>query len=458
MLYTAGKTFSSLSGQWQNRGDRLGLCSLSFLYLFLPLSLLVYWACPFPLRPKALLLLSFAFYYGAEGWTGLGLMFFVLFSDWMLAGRLLGSRNAKLRQAFVACAVIKNIGIFIGYHILSPHIPLGLGVYCMTSLGYVLDCYHGFAIWGKDPSRVLLMSAFFPKLAAGPIVYYGRIVPQFFSLRVTLSSIGEGGSIFLLGLFKKVILGDSMAVLFRSLHDIPKYEISLLGIWSMLISLSFALYFSLWGFCQMAEGLALMFGFRISENFNNPFLSQSINEFFGRFNSTINRFIRRHVYMPLGGAKGNSLSMVCNIFILSVCMASWFSLRPNILIWGIFLSLFVMIEGYLLPRGWKNIASFFQWLYCAFVIQFSMIFWAGDSLSESFSYLRILFRGAAGLDDRSIYLLVSNYLVIILCCLFALGLPQKAALWVKRVFPGPAAVGEILFNSLLLTAVTAYLL
>ena len=162
--------------------------------------------------------------------------------------------------------------------------------------------------------------------------------------------------------------------------------------------------------------------------------------------------------MPLGGAKGGSPSMVCNILILSVCMASWFGLRPNILLWGIFLSLFVMIEGYLLPRGWKNIASFFQWLYCAFVIQFSMVFWAGDNLSESFSYLRILFRGASGMDDRSIYLLVSNYLVLILCCLFALGLPRKAALLVKRIFPGPAAIGEILLNFLLLTSVTAYLL
>ena len=79
---------------------------------------------------------------------GLGLMVFVLLSDWMLAGRLLGSRNAKLRQAFVACAVVKNIGIFLGYHIFAPsHIPLGLGVYCLTSLGYVLDCYHVFVIW-----------------------------------------------------------------------------------------------------------------------------------------------------------------------------------------------------------------------------------------------------------------------------------------------------------------------
>lgn len=435
----------------------MNICSLSFLYLFLPGALFLCAVTPSRHRPATLLLLSLLFYYFSER-GNLWLMLAVLLSDWMLAGILVRSRSARLRKIFIAFAAVKNVGLIAGYSLFAQHIPLGLSVYCLTSMGYVIDCYHGFALWERNPTRVLLMGSFFPKLYAGPIVYYSRTAAQFFTLRMSLAHIGEGGGIFLIGLCKKVILGDGMRGLFESLHAIPPYEISSLGIWSMLVSLAFAFYFSLWGLCDMAKGLALMFGFEIPDNFDNPFLSKSINEFFARFNITINRFIRRHVYMTLGGAHGNVLSVIFNILLLSILMAIWFGMTWNLLAWGIFLALFVLVERFLLPHGWKNTAAFFQWLYCMAVVAVSLIFVAGGSLGESFTYLRVLFGTAPGVDDKVIYLLVSNYLVLLLCIISASGLPQKLTAALKRYFPIPTAIGSALLNFMLLTAATAYLL
>lgn len=404
-----------------------------------------------------LLFLSLFFYYLAEG-PNLWLLLGVLFTDWLMAGLLYRSRSAYRRKLIVACAAVKNVGFVVGYGMLSTHIPLGLGVYALTSLGYVIDCYHGFALWEHNPVHTLLMSAFFPKLYAGPIVYYSKTAAQFFTLRMSLARIGEGGGKFLLGLCKKVILGDGMKGLYEALHAIPRYEISSLGILSMLVALSFALYFSLWGFCDMAKGLALLFGFEIPNNFDNPFRSQSINEFFGRFNSTVNRFIRRHVYMTLGGAHGSTLSVIFNVLLLSVLMTLWFGIRLNCLAWGMFLALFVLVERYLLPRGWKSMAGFFQWFYCMTVFVVSLVFLAGGTLRESFDYLRILFGNVPGVDDSALYLLVSDYLILFICIVSASGLMQKAAALLKRYFPTAAALGNIALNFLLLTAATAYLL
>lgn len=435
----------------------MNICSLSFLYLFLPGAILLCAVTPPRHRHVTLLALSLLFYYFSEGGS-IWLLLVVLLSDWLLAGTLVRSRSARLRKLLIACAAVKNVGLIVAFGLFARHIPLGLGVYCLTSLGYVIDCYHGFALWERNPTRLLLMGAFFPRLYAGPIIYYSRTAAQFFTLRMTLARVGEGGGVFLLGLCKKVILGDGMRSLFEALHAISPYEISALGIWSMLVSLAFALYFSLWGLCDMAKGLALIFGFEIPDNFDNPFLSKSINEFFGRFNITINRFIRRHVYMTLGGAHGNVLSVIFNILLLSILMAMWFGITWNLLAWGIFLALFVLVERFLLPQGWKNTAAFFQWLYCMAVVVVSMIFVAGGGLGESFTYFRILFGAAPGVDDNVIYLLVSNYLVLLICIISATGLLQKLTAALKHYFPIPSAAGNALLNFMLLTAATAYLL
>lgn len=433
------------------------ICSLTFVYFFLPGALLLCRLTPLRHRSAMLFILSLAFYFFVER-GNIGVLLAVLLSDWGLAGLLYRGRSDRLRRLLVAVSAVKNVGLLAVYGLFAPHIPLGLGVYCLTSLGYVIDCYHGFALWEPNPIRLLLMSAFFPKLYAGPIIYYSRTAAQFFTLRMTLAGVGEGGGIFLIGLCKKVILGDTMRSLFESLHSIPRYEISILGVWIMLLALSFTLYFSLWGLCDMAKGLALMFGFEIPDNFDDPFLSKSINEFFGRFNITVNRFIRRHVYMTLGGAHGSAFSAAFNILLLSCLMALWFGINLNMVAWGVFLALFVMMERFLLPRGWKNVAVFFQWLYCMTVVQVSMVFLTGGGLKEAFAYLRLLFGTAPGVDDHVLYLLVSNYLILLLCVLLASGLPHRIFRALKRAFPFPLAVWDALQNFLLLTAVTAFLL
>lgn len=435
----------------------MNICSLSFLYVYLPLMIVVCLLTSYRYRSAMLLLCSLVLYYVYEG-NNLWLLLFVVLSDWALAGMLYRSRNMGRRRIFVICSVVKNLGLIIVYGLFAAHIPLGLSVYCVTSMGYVLDCYNGFALWERNPVRTMLLSAFLPKLYAGPVVYYSRTASQFFTLRMTLAHIGEGGFLFLLGLCKKVIIGDSMRALYEQLHAIARYDISILGVWAMLFSLSLALYFSLLGLCEMAKGMALIFGFELPDNFDFPFCAKSINEFFGKFNFSVNRFIRRHVYMTLGGVQGSTLSAVSNILLLSVLMALWFGLRVNYVAWGLFLSLFVLVERYFTPGWWKSVPGMFRWLCCFLVIEISMVFFIGNNLSESFAYWRILFSSAPGVDDTAMYLLVSNYLVILLGILLASGVPAKVREKLKLHFPRISAVFETLLSAGMLLVATAYLL
>lgn len=436
--------------------------SLSFLYLVLPLWVLLCAVLPPRRRPVALLALSCGLYYWHEG-VAFWLLAGIILSDWLLAAFLGRERRLRIRRAVVLAAAVKDVGLFAGASILAQlgmiSFPMGLGVCALSSLGYVIDCHHGFAQWERSPVPVALMSAFFPSLYAGPILSYSRAMPLLHAPRMTLERMGEGGGLFLRGMAQKVILGDSIGALLQELiHGIPIGETTSLGVWSMLVTLAFTLYFNLAGFCDMARGLAMLFGFDLPENFRNPFLSKSINEFFGRFNLTVNRFIRRHVYVVLGGAHGSSGSVIFNILLLSILMALWFGIRLNLVAWGIFLSLFVVMERYLMPRGWEKTAGLVRWLYSMAVLLISLVFFAGDSLTQSFTYLRIMFRvgGTADMNERVIYLLFSNYLILAVAFLCVSGFPRKLGEFLKARLPRTAALGGAVLNLLLLMAVTAF--
>lgn len=430
--------------------------SLSFIYLFLPMALLLCWITPVRQRGSTLLALSVFFYVLLEG-MGVLLLASLIASDLVMAYLVHKALDFPvLRKVIASCSVFKSVAVVAAYGIWSQitgeSVPLGLGICALTSMGYVLDCYYGWAQADANPFHAALMIGFFPKLYAGPLVTWGRMAHSLHMPRVSLDKVGKGGWIFVRGLSKRVILGEPLGALFIRLHDVPLYDTSVLTTWVMVITLALLLYYLLSGYCDMASGLALMFGMELPDNFNFPFSAGSINAFFARFNMTLSRYLRRYLYVRLGGAQGKFVPVSANILLFCVLMGLWYGFRWNLVLWGAFLALFVIAERYVPQRIQKAAPPLIAWLYCMFVIVVSFAFFAGDTPQQSFGILRVMM-GAGGVPAISkdiLYQLASNYLILILSVLLATGLFGKLAAWVQKRLPNLYELGRMLGGALLL--------
>lgn len=439
--------------------------SLSFIYLILPAVLLLCLIIPIRFRPFFLLAVSAAFYGMLERENILLITSVILF-DFVMARLMNRCREfPRLRKAIMASSVAKSIALVFYYSVMNQfngtHVPLGVPVFCLTSMGYVLDCYYGMVTCERSLVKYGLMVGFFPKLYAGPLVRYNRMRPQINSLRMTLKKIGQGASIFIRGLAKKVILGDGMLAMFRTLKAIPTYDTTVLTVWSMVVSMAFTAYFMLSGLCDMAKGLGLMFGMDLPDNFRTPYCSLSIHEFFSRFNITVNRFLRRHVYVNLGGSKGMVLSGVFNILLVTILMGLWFGISVNLLLWGIYFTVFIIFERYFLLKYREFISPLFRWMYCSLVVLISFAIFIGRTPSESFEYLKIMFglkNNIAAFDNRILYQLTSNYLALIVSTVCTCGLPGKLYKILRSHAPKFAAVVSVVWDLFLLLLATAFLL
>ena len=439
--------------------------SLTFVYLVLPVMLLLCLILPTRLRPLFLLAASAVFYLSLEGENLLLLVSVILFDFGMVHLMNRCDEFPRLRKAIMACAVIKGVALIVYFSIINRsngmNHPLGISVFCLTSMGYVLDCYYGLVPCERNLVNYGLMVAFFPKLYAGPLVRYSRMMPQIRSLHMTLKKLGQGGSLFIRGLAKKVILGDMMFSLYQTLKAIPLYDTTVLTVWSMVLSMAFAAYFILSGFCDMAKGIGLMFGMDLPDNFRSPYCSLSVHEFFTRFNITVNRFLRRHVYVNLGGSKGILLSGIFNILLVTILMGLWFGITVNLLFWGIYFTVFIVFERYFLLKYSEFISPLFRWIYCITVVLVSFAIFIGQSPNQSLEYLKIMFglkHNMAGFDKRILYQLSSNYLVLLVSAICTCGLPGKLYQTLKSHAPIVAASVSIVWDLFLLMLATAFLL
>ena len=442
------------------------LDSLSFVYLFLPLTIAVCLISPMRWRPAVLLAFSALFYWWLEGENLLLLAGIVLFD--YLMGRLLerASKMPRLRRGIMICSAVKSVAIFLLYGALGPvwgaHFPLGLGVVALTSCGYVIDCYFGYTYAERNLPALALMNLFFPRLYAGPLVYHNKLMPQVKGMRMTLERAGEGGRLFLVGLGKKVIIGDAVYELYGSLRGMPTLNMTALSVWTMVVTLAFSVYFIFSGYCDMAKGIGLVFGVELPDNFHYPYQATSVNDFFARFNIAVNRYIRRYVYINLGGAQGSVISGVFNILLVTILMGLWFGISLNLLLWGVYFAAFVIFERYFLSRYMDGIPTLFRWLYTTLVVLVSFAFFSGGTPGQSLGFLKMMFGvgGFATLESSKsvLYLLASHYLVLILAAVSSTGLVGWfAGLW-KKHLPRTYGVASAVFTAALLVVTTAYLL
>lgn len=336
--------------------------SFSFLFVFLPVLLLAYFRCAGrDLRNGILLLFSLAFY-SCGGWRLMPIILVSIFLNYLL-GLHVAPGLAK-RKGALALAIVGNLGILVLFKYMNfltanlqqllPTLPvtdivlpIGISFYTFQSLSYVIDVYRGQAKPEKNLLRVALYIVFFPQLIAGPIVRYLTIEAELRQRRETLEEVAQGATRFLFGLGKKVLLSNPMGQIADGAFQQTPELLSTGLAWLGVAAYTAQIYFDFSGYSDMAIGLGRIFGFHFPENFNYPYIAQSITEFWRRWHISLSSWFRDYLYIPLGGNRCSLPRQILNLLIVWTLTGFWHGAQWTFLLWGLWYALLLIGERYL---------------------------------------------------------------------------------------------------------------
>ena len=449
--------------------------SIPFLYTFLPCVLIVYFLVPNCLKNAVLLLSSLFFYAWGEPRFVVFMVIAIIqgYVFGLLAETYRGRPQAKLclwASAAVSLGLLgycKYADFFIGSFnsltglslpLLHVALPIGISFYTFQILSYVIDVYRGDAAAQRNFIDLAAYVAMFPQLIAGPIVRYTDIAPQLKHRTHTLSDTAYGARRFVIGLSKKVLLANVLYELISAYKD--STETSVLFTWLYAAAYVLHLYFDFSGYSDMAIGLGRIFGFRFPENFNYPYISASVTEFWRRWHMSLGSWFRDYVYIPLGGNRVSRGKWFRNIFIVWLLTGLWHGAAWTFILWGLFFALFLTAEklwyGQALAR-----TKLLKHVYVLLLIVVSFVLFDAASVQDALRTIAALF-GLGGLplaDALSRYYLWSYAGVFLIAAVGATPLPAKIVRQLKESRTGRVIVSvlEPVVLLALLTAVTAYL-
>lgn len=388
--------------------------SLVFLFVFLPVTLLLYYIIGEKFRNSILLLASIIFF----AWGGISYTLILLSSIIInyLIGLLINSNlGNKKSKYFLSLGVSLNIGILIVFKYFNfiieningmligfsiPPIdfdnivlPIGISFYTFQAMSYIIDVYRKETSYQKNLTKLALYISLFPQLIAGPIVRYHDINIQLSKRTHSIKKFAEGIERFIIGLGKKVLLANSFALVVDNIFAMDASTMPAVIAWFGIILYALQIYFDFSGYSDMAIGLAKMFGFELLENFNFPYISKSIQEFWRRWHISLSTWFRDYLYIPLGGNRVSNNRLYLNLFIVFFLTGFWHGASWNFIVWGLFHGFFLVIErigfGRLLKKIWPPI----QHLYVIIVVLISWVFFRADDLGYAVDYLKSMFGG-----------------------------------------------------------------
>jgi alginate O-acetyltransferase complex protein AlgI len=411
--------------------------SLTFLFLFLPAVLLVYYVVPRQGKNAVLFLFSLIFYAWGEP-VYVVLMIFSTILDYC-CGRLVEKHRGTTRQKLgLIISICGNLGLLFvfkysdfligtvnsvfGTAIPLPELPLPIGIsfYTFQTMSYTIDVYRGDA---KLQRSILSFGAYvslFPQLIAGPIVRYQDIADQLDHRYHSFDSFGEGAKRFVTGLGKKVLLANNIGLLWSTISETESAQLTTLGAWLGILAFAFQIYFDFSGYSDMAIGLGRMFGFRFLENFNYPYVSRSVTEFWRRWHMSLGTWFRDYVYIPLGGNRRGLPLQLRNIAIVWLLTGFWHGASWNFVLWGVFYGVLLVCEKLFLLKWLKRIPSFASHIYTMLVVLLGWVLFAFDDLGQVLSFMKVLFGAGAGFSSgRTMYLLLSYLPLLGICAVAA---------------------------------------
>ncbi len=389
--------------------------SLSFICIFLPVVLILYWIIPrTSCRNILLLIASLLFYaYGEPVYVFLLMASAVMNYIW---ARLI-ARLPSGRRAVLVIAVLQNLGVLVVFKYAGflaglwnslgifkvpvPEIslPIGISFFTFQALSYVIDVYRGEVAAEKNLLLVILYISFFPQLIAGPIVKYHDIAEELRKRDLTVDGTLQGIRRFAVGLAKKVLISNYLGAVVDTLFAASGSELNMIGAWLGAVCYMLQIYFDFSGYSDMAIGLGWMFGFHFKENFNYPYTATSMTDFWRRWHISLSTWFKEYLYIPLGGNRKGELRTGINKVIVFICTGIWHGANLTFLFWGLYHGAFLLIESWLPKRkseekrapglGGKILSH----IYVVLVVLIGFVFFRADTISQGFFWVKTMFTG-----------------------------------------------------------------
>lgn len=381
--------------------------SLTFLCIFLPVVLAPYYLLP-TLRIRSILLIAVSLLFYAYGEPVYVLLMIASIIISYIFGRLLGTENKKKRQWILAIAVVINIGLLVVFKYLDMMVqtvnqlcgseiplvglalPIGISFFTFQALSYVIDVYRREVEPQKNLWNVMLYISFFPQLIAGPIVKYHDIQEQIDNRNTDVKEIAEGLRRFIIGLSKKVLISNTMAVTADALFAAGAGKLNILSAWIAAIAYMLQIYFDFSGYSDMAIGLGHMFGFRFLENFRYPYISANIQEFWRRWHISLSTWFKEYLYIPLGGNRKGKARTCLNKMIVFFSTGLWHGANWTFVLWGLWHGVFLLFEQ-VCPV--KKLPKVLAHIYALLVVCVGFVMFRADTFGQGMFMIGTMFGG-----------------------------------------------------------------
>jgi len=446
--------------------------SIVFLCIFFPSVIVLYYLCPGQLRNLFLLLASLLFYAWGEP-RYIAIMLFSTIFDYC-NGRLLEHFEAKGKKLtcgriVLAISVAGNLGIlcFFKYTdfiletinsltggdlpLLGLALPIGISFYTFQTMSYTIDVYRGNVTAQHNLISFGMYVCMFPQLIAGPIVRYSDVQQEVKTRRTSFSLCASGMQRFLLGLGKKVLLANQIGALWDEIYGLSASDLSMSLAWLGAFAYTFQIYFDFSGYSDMAIGLGEMFGFHFPENFQYPYESKSITEFWRRWHMTLGTWFREYLYIPLGGNRKGSVRQIFNLLVVWFLTGLWHGAGWNFILWGLYFFALLVLEKLFLQKLLNHLPAVLQHFYALFWIVLGWVLFACDDLSRLKNYLKMLAgTGVPAVNRLALYEWTTHAVFLAILVLASTQLPKKisvrmqenisihigeaAAFWLKSIW------------------------
>lgn len=407
--------------------------SITFLYFFLPAVLLIYYISPKKIK-NIVLLLSGLFFYAWGEPVYVVIMIFSSFIDYA-AGLIIDKYddNQKKRTAALLVSLIINLGLLgvfkysgffagiFGIEIKQLPLPIGISFCTFQSMSYTIDMYMRKIKVQRSFLNFATYVSLFPQIVAGPIVRYEDVQNEIDSRKTNIFLLGEGAGIFVRGLSKKVLLANNIGLLWTEIKGMEYSELSAATAWIGILAFTFQIYYDFSGYSDMAVGLGKMLGFNFPENFDHPYISRSVSEFWRRWHITLGSWFKSYVYIPLGGNRCGKLKTLRNTLIVWGLTGFWHGASWNFIIWGLYFGGFIILEKIWLGKKLERLPSLLSIFYTFFIVVIGWVLFDTANLSSAGEFYKAMFGGNGKLFDSIAFYELKNYALIFLLCIIGSG-------------------------------------
>lgn len=423
--------------------------SILFLFYFLPAILILYYLAPKSKRNGVLFFGSLFFYAWGEPVYVLLLVLSTVFNYFIGLQIEKADENKKRKKAVLAIGVVLNLAVLTVFkytnflietiNLVLIHdipltkitLPIGISFFTFQTISYIVDVYRKNAKAQRNYINFGTYVALFPQLIAGPIVRYNSIDEQLTRRRETIEGFTKGVICFSSGLAKKVLIANNIGLLWESINATPMSEMSVLGAWLGIIAYALQIYFDFSGYSDMAIGLGRMFGFEFEKNFDYPYISKSITEFWHRWHISLSTWFKEYVYIPLGGNRKGKARTYLNLLIVWTLTGIWHGAGMNFVVWGLYYAVILILEKSILYKALEKVPTAIRMIYSFVLVLIGWVLFASSDINSAISYLKVMLSiGENPITDGMFIYNLKSYAVL-LAVGIAASFPQFKKLWYK---------------------------